>query len=340
MPDLLPTQLFRRFFWPVAALVIILLTGTMGYRLLAGKEHAYLDCFYMTFITISTIGFGEIIDLSANPAGRIFTIILVLAGAGVITYILSNLTAFIVEGELNEAFLRRKMEKMIHALRDHYIICGIEGVGFYIINELLETRRPHVVIDIDRKNIEKGLHASPEKLFIEGDATDSDTLRQAGIMNAQGLFAVTGDDNDNLVISLTAKQLNPRIKIVACCTDVKNIDKIKKAGADAVISPAFIGGLRMASEMIRPTVVSFLDIMLRDKMKNLRIEEIAVAESYNGKPLSVLTLQKYPQTLLLAIKTRDDWIFNPPRDYVFTPGTTLIFMTTPEDRDALQKQLL
>jgi voltage-gated potassium channel len=122
--------------------------------------------------------------------------------------------------------------------------------------------------------------------------------------------------------------------------DVKNTDKMKKAGADAVVSPAFIGGLRMASDMIRPTVVSFLDIMLRDKMRNLRIEEITVSETYSNKPLSVLNLQRYPQTLLLAVKTKDDWIFNPSRDYIFSQDNTLIFMTTPEDRDALQKQLL
>jgi voltage-gated potassium channel len=115
------------------------------------------------------------------------------------------------------------------------------------------------------------------------------------------------------------------------------MDKIKKAGADAVISPTFIGGLRMASEMIRPAVVSFLDIMLRDKKKNLRIEEIAVPDSYSGQPLSVLNLQKYPDTLLLAVKIKNEWIFNPYRQYAFTPGTTLIIMTTPEDREEIQK---
>lgn len=331
------SQIYNKFIWAGIALAAILLTGMTGYRFIAGNEHSLIDCLYMTFITITTIGFGEIIDLSGNPWGRVFTMCLALSGVGVITYILSNLTAFIVEGDLNEAFLRRKMEKMINKLSDHYIVCGIDGVGRYIVNELFETKRPHVIVDTNKQHIEKFLEEFQEKFFIVGDATDNDTLLEAGIMKAQGLFAVTNDDNHNLVISLTAKQLNPQVRVVACCTELKNIDKMKKAGADAVVSPAFIGGLRMASEMIRPMVVSFLDIMLRDKKKNLRIEEISVSSAHSGKPLSLLNLQKYPNTLLLAVRTDDDWIFNPSRDYVFTPGNILVFMTTPEDREEIQK---
>jgi voltage-gated potassium channel len=315
----------------------VLIAGTAGYRIISVGNSSLIDCLYMTLITITTIGFGEIVDLSSSPQGRIFTMFLALCGIGIITYTLSNLTAFIVEGSLNEAFLRRKMEKTIRKLSDHFIVCGIDGVGHYIINELYETKRPHVIVDTSRQNIEKFLHDYHEDFFIVGDATDNDTLLEAGVMKARGLFAVTGDDNNNLVISITAKQLNPSVKVIACCYDLKNMDKIKKAGADAVISPTFIGGLRMASEMIRPAVVSFLDIMLRDKKKNLRIEEIPVPDSYSGQPLSVLNLQKYPDTLLLAVKIKSDWIFNPDRHYAFTPGTTLIIMTTPEDREEIQK---
>ncbi len=315
----------------------VLIAGTAGYRIISVGNSSLIDCLYMTLITITTIGFGEIVDLSSSPQGRIFTMFIALCGIGIITYTLSNLTAFIVEGSLNEAFLRRKMEKTIRKLSDHFIVCGIDGVGHYIINELYETKRPHVIVDTSRQNIEKFLHDYHEDFFIVGDATDNDTLLEAGVMKAKGVFAVTGDDNNNLVISITAKQLNPSVKVIACCYDLKNMDKIKKAGADAVISPTFIGGLRMASEMIRPAVVSFLDIMLRDKKKNLRIEEIPVPDSYSGQPLSVLNLQKYPDTLLLAVKIKSDWIFNPDRHYAFTPGTTLIIMTTPEDREEIQK---
>ena len=331
------SQIYRKFIWTGLALLAVLIAGTAGYRIISVGNSSLIDCLYMTLITITTIGFGEIVDLSSSPQGRIFTMFIALCGIGIITYTLSNLTAFIVEGSLNEAFLRRKMEKTIRKLSDHFIVCGIDGVGHYIINELYETKRPHVIVDTSRQNIEKFLHDYHEDFFIVGDATDNDSLLEAGVMKAKGVFAVTGDDNNNLVISITAKQLNPSVKVIACCYDLKNMDKIKKAGADAVISPTFIGGLRMASEMIRPAVVSFLDIMLRDKKKNLRIEEIPVPDSYSGQPLSVLNLQKYPDTLLLAVKIKSDWIFNPDRHYAFTPGTTLIIMTTPEDREEIQK---
>ncbi len=169
-------------------------------------------------------------------------------------------------------------------------------------------------------------------MFIEGDATDDNTLLKAAITKAKGLFAVTGDDNQNLVICVTAKQLNPNIRVVAECNEMRNGEKMKKAGADSVVSPNLIGGLRMASEMIRPTVVSFLDIMLRDKEKNLRIEEVSVPPSFAEKPISALDIKKYPSLLLLAVKTKDDLIYNPSDDYIIRYDNTLIFMTTPEER--------
>jgi len=290
----------------------------------------------MTFITIATIGYSEIVDMSHNPAGRIFTVFVAISGIGVATYILTNLTAFMVEGEMTETFRRRKMEKSIKKLKRHYIVCGIEGVGFHILNELSETKRPHVIVDIDRGRIDKALELFQEELFIEGDATDSDALIAAGVKEASGLFAVTGDDNQNLVISLTAKQLNPQVRVVARCRDLKNVEKMKKAGADAVVSPTFIGGLRMASEMVRSTAVSFLDTMLRDKEKNLRVEEMTVSESLAGKPVSALNLSDYPNILLLAVKTEGGWTYNPPADHVMKLWDTLIFMTTPDERDKLE----
>ncbi|HET6514780.1 MAG TPA: potassium channel protein [Thermodesulfovibrionales bacterium] len=319
------------------ALVVIFLAGTAGYRVIGGKGYSLLDCFYMTFITITTIGYGEIIDLSKNPPGRVFTIIVALSGIMTLTYILSNFTAFLVEGELKEVFRRRRMEKMIRKFKDHFIICGIEGTGFYIAKELRETERPYIIVDLDRKKIDRVLETSHEDLFVEGDATDSATLQKAGIAEAKGLFAVTDDDNQNLVISLTAKQLNPAIRVVARSQDLKNVEKIKKAGADTVVSPTYIGGLRMASEMIRPTVASFLDSMLRDKEKNLRIEEITVPHAFTGKPISALFLKKPLRILLLAMKTKDGLVYNPSPDHTMTEGDTLIFMTTPEERRNLAR---
>jgi len=335
----MPTQTLKRFIWPGAAVIAILVIGTIGYWFLSDKQYSLLDTFYMTVITISTIGFGEIIDLSNNPLGRAFTMFIAIAGVGTLFYIITNFTALIVEGELTQSFRRRKMEKKARQFKRHYIICGMGGLGFHIANELHATKRPFVSVDINPCNIENILGSSGDGIFIEGDATDNNTLLKAGIEQAQGAFVVTGDDNQNVVVTLSAKQLNPRIRIVARCNEIKNIEKMKRAGADAVVSPSLIGGLRMASEMIRPTVVSFLDIMLRDKQKNLRIEEVAVPDSLSGRSTSALKLKSYRHILLLAVRTKDDWIYNPPDDYTIRPGDTLIFMATPKGRHELEEIL-
>jgi voltage-gated potassium channel len=329
------SRVYRRFVWAAVILAGILLIGTVGYWFIGGRQYSFVDTLYMTVITITTIGFEEVIDLSGNVGGRIFTIFIAVAGVGVMAYIFTNITALVVEGQLTESFRRRRMEKIAGNYREHYIVCGLGRVGSYIANELHATKRPHVVIDVNKSNLGASLESFPDEVFIEGDATDSDTLLKAGVEKAAGLFAVAGDDNQNLVVSLTAKQLNPKLRVVARCNDMRNSQKMKKAGADAVVSPCAIGGLRMASEMVRPTVVSFLDIMLRDREKNLRVEELPVPESFVGRPISALNLKRFSHALLLAVKTGDDWVYNPPESYVINKKNTLVFMTTPEGRDEL-----
>jgi voltage-gated potassium channel len=327
------SRVYRRFVWAAVILAGILLIGTVGYWFIGGRQYSFVDTLYMTVITITTIGFEEVIDLSGNVAGRIFTIFIAVSGVGVMAYIFTNITALVVEGQLTESFRRRRMEKIAGNYKDHYIVCGLGRVGCHITNELRATGRPYVAVDANKNNLGASLESFRDEVFIEGDATDSDTLLKAGVEKAAGLFAVAGDDNQNLVVSLTAKQLNPKLRVVARCNDIRNSQKMKKAGADAVVSPCAIGGLRMASEMIRPTVVSFLDIMLRDREKNLRVEELPVPESFVGRPISALNLKRFPHALLLAVKTGDDWVYNPPESYVIDKRNTLVFMTTPEGRD-------
>ena len=333
------TQLLKRFIWPTAALIAVLVIGTVGYRFIAGPGYSFLDTFYMTVITISTIGFGEVVDVSAIPAGRIFTIFIAVAGVGVLFYMITHFTALIVEGELTKSFRRSKMEKKAKNFKNHYIICGIGELGLHIVNELAATKRPHVMVDMSRESIDRFSEIVKNGVFIEGDATDNNTLLKAGVTEAGGIFATLGDDNQNLVVALTAKQLSPGIRVVARCNELKNSGKMQKAGADAVISPSFIGGLRMASEMIRPTVVSFLDTMLRDREKNLRVEEVSVPDSLIGKNLASLRLDRFPGILLLALKTREGWTYHPPGDCVIRPESTLIFIGGPEDRVELERKL-
>jgi voltage-gated potassium channel len=219
----------NKYIWSGIFLIAIIAVGTVGYWLIGGGEYPLFDCLYMTIITIATIGYGEVIDIAGNIGARAFTMFIAIAGIGVLAYLVTNFTALIVEGELTKSFRRRRMEKLAAKARDHYIICGVGWAGLHIINELRETKRSHVIIDVNRTKLDKSLETMPGEVFIEGDATDNDTLLKAGIERAGGVFAVTGDDNQNLVICLTARQLNPEVRVVAQCNETKNMEKIRKA---------------------------------------------------------------------------------------------------------------
>ncbi|MEO5358311.1 MAG: NAD-binding protein [Nitrospirae bacterium YQR-1] len=333
------THYYEKFLLGIIPLFFISIIGTIGYWYIGNKNYSFIDCFYMTFSTIATIGFGEIIDMSHKPYGRVFTIFLALTGIGTMSYLLSNFTAFIIEGDLKEAYWINKMENKIKKLSNHYIVCGAEGNGFYIVDELNATARPSILVDIDKKKIDRVLELCPAQLYIQGDASDNNVLLHAGIERAKGLFAAAGDDNLDLVICLSARQLNPDIKIVARCRELKNIAKMERAGADVVVSTHFIGGMRMSSEMFRPAVVSFLDIMLRDKSKNLRIEEFTLPESFKPKKLSSISLNAHPDILLLAVKTDTGWTYNPKEDFLINPSDTFVFLATPQQRKDIREEL-
>jgi len=335
LPAETPTEIAWRFGRAFALLGFLHFAGTLGFRLLGGAQYTWLDCFYMTFITIATIGYAEVIDLSSNPAGRIFTMVIAFLGIANTWYIMSLMVAYLVEGKINEALWRRRMENKIHKLKDHYIMCGIGRVGRNVANELASTRRSYVVIDEDMRSIEAHLEHHPETMHIHGDASDDDVLAKAHIDSAVGLFAVTGDDSKNLLITITAKQLNPEVRIVARCHEVRNIEKIRKAGADAIVSPDFTGGLRIASAMMRPHVVTFLDEMLKSD-DNLRVEEIIIPVGFPESSIGTLKL-KSRDYILLAVRDKQSWHFNPGDHLRLQAGCTLIVMATPDGRKSIEK---
>lgn len=311
----------------------------MGYYFIGNRDYSFLDGLYMTFITISTIGYGEVIDLSASPSGRIFTMLIALGGIITLTYTFSLITALIVEGNLTDSFRRKRMEKMIKRAEGHFIVCSAERVGTHIVNELAATQRPHIVIEQHQEHIDELIEKYPDTLYVLGDATDNEVLIKAGIERAQGLFATEDDDNRNLVVCFSASQLNPDLRVVSLAREPKNIEKMKDAGAASVISAEQIGGLRMASEMARPAVVSFLDIMLRDKERNLRIEEVAVPAGLAGKTVLDLKLKRFRDLLLMAVQEGANWIYNPEETHALSQGSVLIFMGTPDARIKLEAEL-
>jgi voltage-gated potassium channel len=335
--DTLAQRIYQRFAAPAVALLCVNLIGMAGYKIIGGAEVSWLDCLYMTFITVATIGYGEIIDLSHSPGGRVFTICIALIGIGVTTYMISTLTAFILEGDMNEALRRRRMRKSIEALRRHYIICGIGRVGTNVAHELEVTGRRYVIIESSKEAIERYLERHPHALHTHADSGEDSALVEAGIEHAAGVFAVTGDDSKNLVITLSAKLLKPEARVVARCHEVNYIDKIKKVGADAIVSPDFTGGMRIASSMIRPQVVNFLDEMLRAD-NALRVEEVHIPEGFGASTIGGLRLNRR-DFVLLAVRAQDKWEFNPADNFFIGPGNALVVMTTPAGRKSLERSL-
>jgi voltage-gated potassium channel len=318
-------------------LLLVHVVGTLGYHSLGRPSASWIDSFYMTFITVATIGYGEVVDLSAHPMGRLFTVAIAVVGIGTMTYLFSTFVALLLESDLNAALRKRHMERRIAALRGHYIVCGIGRVGSNVADELVKTRRAFVVVEHDQAAIDRWLERYPQTLYLHDDAAEDDTLRRAGVFTAAGAFAVTGDDSHNLMISLSVKLLNPKVRVVARLHDIRNADKARRAGADEIVSPDFTGGMRIASAMVRPHAVNFMDQMLRSD-EGLRVEEVVVPEGVPARALAAL-VPKSRDYMLMATHEGGHWIFNPPDDHVVKAGAALVLMTSPEGRVRIEQLL-
>jgi len=328
---------FSALVYGAALMVLIHLIGTLGYLYIGQPNATWIDSFYMTFITVATIGYGEVIDLSQHPMGRLFTVFIAVIGIATMSFLFSSLVALLLESNLNTALRAKRMEKEITRLSGHYIVCGIGRVGTNVAHELVKTNRPLVVIESDREALDRWLEHYPQTLYLHSDAADDDALRAAGLMTAAGVFAVTGDDSHNLMVSLSVKLLNPKARVVARVHDIRNINKARRAGADEVVSPDFTGGMRIASAMLRPHAVNFMDQMLRSD-DGLRVEEVVLPSHFAPTTVAEL-VPKSKEYILMATHEHGKWVFNPADDHVVKAGVALVLMSNPGGRDHLEKRI-
>jgi len=323
----------KRLLLSLVMFLVVFLIGVVGFKILGGGDWTLLDALYMTVITISTVGYGEVLDLSGNPAARTFAVVFIILNLGTIAFAVSSITSFIVEGELKNILGRKRMEKKVSQLRDHYIVCGSDETAQTIIDELILTKRDFVVVDPSSENLEK-IASLGDVLYIQGDPSEDDVMITAGIERAKGILLSLPTDEANLFVTISARSLSPDVRIVTKGIDPRSHKKIRKAGANAVISPTFIGGMRMVSEMIRPVVVSFLDLMLRERERVLRFEEVLVKSGSPviGKTVSDVKFSEKTGALLAAMQRRgkEDFDFNPAAGTEIQENDVLIFVASPD----------
>ena len=339
--DIQLKEIRRRLRNAAGAALLAVVVGTAGYLVIGEGRHGVIDALYMTVISLTTVGYGEIIPMDQHPLGRVFTMVLLVTGLGILAYFATTLTAFVIEGHFGRVLWRKRMHKQIAETKEHIIVCGDRIVAAHVIDELRRVQRAVVSI-MPAGSALHPLQTEGELLQIEGDPADEDVLKEAGIMRAAGLVSAIESDRENVLVTLTARQSNPIMRIVAMLVEAKNDAKLRRAGADAVVNTSMIGGLRIASEMIRPTVVTFLDSMLRDRDKNLRIEEITVGPSSAaiGKRIGDLQINQAPGLLLLALVAPGgrERNFKPADSLVVEQGAVLLVMGSPDAVNTLRQR--
>ncbi len=324
-------QLKKRLIPIIIFLVCLILVWSTMYWILGrinGLNWPFLDCFYQTLIHLTPRPVVETL-IKLGWAGRFLTVVLLFLGVSAMLYIVSTLTSSIIEGRFSEIYRRKAMLKQISKLKNHFIICGANNTAQQVIAELLKRQIGFVVIESDHDILQEAL-SQEEFFFIEGDPTEDENLVNAGIKVARGIIIATPSDETNLYITFAVRELNPSARIISRVTEVAAGPKILRAGAHSTVNPDYIGGLRMVSEGIRPAVVSFLDIMMRDKKGVFRIEEahIQPGSELIGKSLSEARIKERTGTLVLAILQpgHKDFFYNPPEDVIIEMGTVLVVL--------------
>ena len=314
--------------------VLMILSGTIGYMLIEGWP--FIDALYMTVITLSTVGFGEVQRVSSG--GRIFTMVLIILGVSFVFYVAGGVIQFMMEGHIRKILGRRKLQKEIRAQKGHYIICGYGRVGTSICDIL--ASEPVGIVVIERAPERIARLDNSNRLYVAGEATDEENLLKAGVKEARGLVAALKTDSDNVYVTLTARQLNPEIFVIARAGERKSENKLLAAGANKVVSPYNMGAHRIAQMILRPTVTDFLELTLMDENRDIQMEEMPVHASSRLVDVALQDsgIRKDFNLIIVAIRRPGgDMIFNPSSQTKLQGGDTVVAIGEKQDLTRIKK---
>ena len=323
----------RKQLWiAVICMTFVVILGTLGFMTI--EEISLFQAFWMTMITVLTVGYGDAVPVT--QAGKVFALLIIPVGVGIVTYAIGVVAAMIIEGNLFHAVRRKKMDKQIAQLQNHIIVCGCGRVGLQVVHELQEKKIPFVVVDKDESILEK-----EKLLYVHGDATEDQVLHHAGISKAAGLVAIVANDAENVFITLTARGLNDAIKIVARAEKPETEDKLKRAGANKVINPSSMAGIHIAKGIANPLTVHYIDTVLYGVDQSFVIEEIAVGKGsiLASKSLLESDVRNQFDVTILAILRNGNVIHNPTGQEKLQEHDMIIVFGSVEKLGQFEKEL-
>lgn len=321
-------------------LTTVVAGGGTIFWLFERASYSLFDSIYFALITVSTVGYAELPQMEHQRSARIVVMGMIVTGVAVVAFFQSSLTAVLIEGIIGKAFRRRRMDRRIAALSGHTIVAGCGRTGRFVIHELAASGHPFVVVDRNESELSKLNEEEHDGnlLYVVGDATDDHSLLQAGVERAGGLVTALADDPENVFVTISARSLNPKVRIVAKTVNLGSEAKLARAGANATVSPHRIGGLRLATELLRPHTAEFLDSMMRGSGEGqLRFEDVEVCAGtrYEGQTLRQAPIREEANVLIVAIRGRDGhFIYNPPADERIQSGSYIVVLGT---RDGVKR---
>jgi voltage-gated potassium channel len=333
---LLSYRLFYKIYFAMFLLLVIIFSGILGYMII--EEMTFFEAFYITIVTVSTVGFSDTTIVTSE--GKFFTALLIMLSFGTFAYALTSISKYLLEGEYRIYFKDYQMNKEVEKLSGHVIVCGYGRVGTQAVNELNAHNKEYVIIEQSKELLDV-FRANKQHLFLEGNATSDEILMKAQIENAQALITTLPSDADNLFVVLSARELNSNLTIISRASQGSSVRKLKIAGASNVIMPDSLGGAHMASLVITPDVIEFLDHITIQGDSKINLEEINfenIPEAYKNKTIASISQSFETGCNIVGYKTQEgDFIVNPEPSTLLVPGSKLFVLGKPEQINQINK---